>query len=283
MNNLIKVYNIWSKLESSYENLRTELNVTSKAEFVKKLIGYSEKDNTTQVEYIKGKVNEDLGKYTPSELKAYTVLNNILTGIDYLCKLGKLDNITEDTDLNSLVDASIVETNTIKETSRKLPNDFFENLSPITNSRFKSESLMTLDEVYNLTGNIGETFILSDNDEVKEYLITDSKKEYFVFNDAGNILDIFASLEDETTRDFALYCVNAYRVLKETNKIKPSTIFLSKKYYTQEGKDINLKLGEESFKLKVTPTKVLSDAKLIGYYFKIKSKGHNIDIVLLDV
>lgn len=283
MNNLRKVYKIWNNLDESYEHLKDTLNVKTKSEFVKKLIGYSEKDNSTQVEYIKGKLNENMKEYSASEMKVYNQLTKVLTGVDYLFKLGKLNNIAEDASLNSLINASIVETNNIKETTHKLPSDFFENLSPITNKRFKSERHMTLDEIYNLTGNIGETFILTPDGEVKEYLVTDTKNEYFVFNDTGNILDIFAKLEDETTRDFALYCVNAYRILKETNKIKPSTIFLSKKYYTQEGKDISLTLGNEIFNLKVTPAKILSDAKLIGYHFKVKSKGHNIDIVLLDI
>ena len=76
MNNLTKVCNIWDNLDASFENMASKLKVSTRVDFIKKLVGYDEASNSTKIEYIKGKLNEEIASYSDVEMSLYTKIIN---------------------------------------------------------------------------------------------------------------------------------------------------------------------------------------------------------------
>lgn len=283
MNNLTKVCNIWDNLDESFENMASKLKVSTRVDFIKKLVGYDEASNSTKIEYIKGKLNEEIASYSDVEMSLYTKIINVLTGVDLLIKSKDFDAIENAPTLNSILMDSIVEVKNVKETTTKLPEDFFQKLAPLKSPIAELEEYMTLDEVYNLTGCVGETFILNKDNTVSSYVLTNTENEIFIYNSMSDIISMLDKVSVPATRRFASYCIKCYKLLLSSNKLKNHTIMLSKKYYKVDGKKITVYIGNESFEIKLTPQKIISEDRVYGYLVKIKTGEFNTQLVLLDI
>lgn len=283
MNNLTKVCSIWNNLDESYERMAKKLKVNTRTEFIKKIVGFDEKEKTTKVEYIKGKLNEELGNYSSVEMDVYNNIIAVLTGVDLLLRGDNVESIEYLRSLNDIVTESLVEVKNVKEVSNKMKDTFFNELTPIKSPLTQLDEYMTLNEVYDLTGCIGETFILNKDNTVSSYVLTNIENEVFTYNSLSDIIGLLKQLETPATKTFASYCMKCYQILEETGRLKPHTVMLSKKYYSVEGKELIISFGGSKLKVKITPQKIISTDKVYGYTIKAQTKYAPVQLVLLAV
>lgn len=281
----------WGDLEHAYINKLGSLNkirakknlplLVSRLDFLKALVGYEEKDNRVRLNYIKSRLAEEVGTYSPEELQVYSNLMEVFQGVTLLLCENTVEEITT---FNNFAMEMRGDAATANSNQKALDPTFFERLQPIkTCPNIPISSTLSTTELYCLTGQLGNTHMLVDG-EVKALIASDSLEDsLFLIADCQSD-EILA--QADSGNKFAKRLIEGMRCLSAADKLKFQTLFLDKNYFKvkENGGVAEIKFGDKKVLMKISPTnryEVLG-TKIKLYTGKIATKVGEINTVLID-
>ena len=277
MKNLNRVINIWSDLEKYYSD-HTDTYKT-RLECVKALVAYDDETNTTKISRIKSYLTDELQTYTQEELNDYSNLINILDGVDSLLRTKSLTAIEN---LNDLLNVSNVVNKQQSNITKKLPEHFFENLSPvkvINEDRIIKENENFFETIYLSKETFGDTFYL-DNGKVKQMFMLEDYKNVFILNNRLSLSKLIQSTKQDRT-DFKVRLCKACSELAEKGQLLLNLIFLDKGYLKIDDKIAIIEIGNWKEELKFTKRNYTKTDKAEYYSFNLTTKYDKFKVIFV--
>lgn len=275
MNNLEKVLVYWADLDQSYEKNKERLKVDNKLDYLKTLVDYNEKNNTTAVTRIKNVIQRESTNYNAEHTKLANVILEVLTGVDILLREEKVSSIDN---LSEFVRCAGAKSSDIKTLGDVLPDDFFTKLLPISVPSKKKESnvvKLSLSESILGYGIVGECFKPSPNG-VTMYTDSDLLNNHFIYDGPASISKIF---ESGVNKVFAEKVRVALLTLLQSRKIDSSALFIDNTYYSLADSMLTLHFGSELKQIKLKVSNIVDTDNGRIYVVKSKIGFENITIV----
>lgn len=284
---LYKVLYYWGDLEDTFQNKLNVINsirkkqnreeISTRLELVKVLTGFLEKDNITRINHLRGRLEEEVGTYTPEEFETYSRLMEIMNGVDELLRSGEIQEIA---DLNMLSRLAEAQSRVSKSAVSELPVGFFEGLRAV-NTNAKQEdvaNLKDLEQIYSITGMIGDTFIYK-NGKVESHISANDIIDYFVLRNESDIDTVISEVTNKVNK-FAVKLIKCMSNLQEHKKLKYNTIFLTNKYFTiaKDESKATIKIGKSKFECKLNASNKCKDEESGLKYYSVKCTINNSNV-----
>lgn len=270
MNNLGRVYNIYSDLESAY-NRATKKENMSRLSFLKKSIAFNEETKSSRVDYIIDVLSENSSKYNDEDLVKFSKLTAILKGMDYVLTTETFTD--EDVEFKDMLELAQAVSSNISSIVKTLPEGYFTKLTSALSVNMDSVEL-SLEDLVNSFGVLGEMFTSSS-----VYTLKKDTPKYFVYNDVISLLKIKENLTEEN-KPFFVKVLLTKEFLLNSPEILKHLIFLGDIYYKNNDKTLEVKIGNFTQTIKKTKSNTIKLKDCETYLVDLNLPSGTIKVVL---
>lgn len=270
MNNLDKVFYIYSDLESAYKKASKKEDM-SRLSFLKKSIAFNDETKTSRVDYIIDVLSEDSNTYDDEELIKFSKLTTMLKGVDCLLSSGTCTD--ENIEFKSILELAQAVSSNMSSITKALPEGYFTKLTSALSVNMESVEL-SLEDLVNSFGVLGEMFTPD-----KVYTLKKGTPKYFVYNDIVSLLKVKANLTEENKPFFVKVLLTKEFLLNSPEVLK-HLIFLGDIYYKNNDKTLDVKIGNFTQTIKKTKSNTIKLKDCETYLVDLNLPSGTVKVVL---